>query len=216
MSAVVVSRFDSVSFLRAAIQADIVRDTSTANTTTINNAGFRQGRRGSGSGSGSGGCPPFAFSYADGVAVDRGQEERLSVKDIAVTSSPAASSTSSTAGEVFLDQRWEEDIASDDSERKELRVFLRACDPRTQQPTADNGAGGVLHRWEDLQGGSWGNEVNERVRASTFLRNGRDRHASISSACSRSRQQWERVVKLGAVSQKKSNKSDHQEYINLP
>lgn len=160
VSAVAVSPFDSVSFLRAAIQADIVRDASSVTTTTVNNAGYRQGHCDSGSGGGRGGCPPFAFSYADGVAVDRGQEERLSVKDIAVTSS-VASSASSAVGEATYDHRWGEDSASEQSGHKELRVFLRACEPRTQQPTADHGTSGVLHRWEDLQGTSWGDEVNQ-------------------------------------------------------
>lgn len=172
VSAVVVSPFDSVSFLRAAIQSDVVRGTNSANTTTTSNAGYRQGRRGSGSGSGR--CPPFAFFYADGVAIDRGQEERISVKDIAITSSSAASSSASTAaGEAAYDQqRWEGNSASDGSGRKELCVFLRACEPRTKQPTAGHSTGGVLHRWEDLQGGSWGNEVIRHASCFHFSSNG--------------------------------------------
>lgn len=133
------SPFDSVSFLRAAIQADITK------TTTSTNVGHRHGHRGNH------GCPPFAFSYADGVAIDRGQEERLSVKDIAVQSPPPACTLTD-------DQQWEASHESGRRVHKEMHVFLRACKPRTKQATTDDGAG-VLHRWESLQGGSWGDEV---------------------------------------------------------
>ena len=142
MSAVVVSPFDSVSFLRAAIQADMVKTTISSN-----NAGHRHGPRGYR------GCPSFAFSYADGVAIDRGQEERLLVKDIATKSSPACSVTDD-------DPRWEGGNEGRESGQGGMLVFLRAGEPRTKQATTDDGAG-VLHRWESLQGGCFGDEVRK-------------------------------------------------------
>lgn len=147
MSALILSPFDSVSFLRAAIQADIMK------TTTSNNTRHRHGHRGHH------GCPPFAFFYADGVAIDRGQEERLSVKDIAIQSSPACTVTD--------DPQWEVGNESGGSVQKEMHVFLRACEPRTKHATTDVGAG-VLHRWESLSGGSLGDEVRKLGRVVSF------------------------------------------------
>lgn len=143
---------DSVSFLRNAIRADITK------TSTSSNAGHRQGHRGHH------GCPPFAFSYADGVAIDRGQEDRLSVKDIAMQSPPPSSALTN-------DEQWGADTTSGGSVRKEMQVFLRAGGPRTNQTTTDDG-GRALHRWESLQGRSWGDEVSNEARLATFRSTG--------------------------------------------
>lgn len=151
------SPFDSVSFLRAAIRADITK------TTTNNIAGHRQGHRGYRE------CPPFAFSYADGVAIDRGQEERLSVKDVAIevrSSPPACAVTADPEREVGNESG---------SVLKEMHVFLRAGEPRTKQSTTDDGAG-VLHRWENLQGGPRADEVRKQARVAS-LRKERGRGA---------------------------------------
>ena len=148
------SPFDSVSFLRVAIQADIMK------AAISNNAGHRHGHRGYH------GCPPFAFSYADGVAIDRGQEERLSVKDIAIQSSaPPCTVTDDPEREVGIESG---------SVLKEMNVFLRAGEPRTKQATTDDGAG-VLHRWESLQRGSCGGEVREQLAKPVFERRERPR-----------------------------------------
>ncbi|CAM9142334.1 unnamed protein product, partial [Hapterophycus canaliculatus] len=165
VSAVTVSPFDNVSYLRAAIQADIVRHTRGATRET--GASDSTGHRANGvDGSG---CPLFTFFYADGVAIHRGQEERLSVKDIAIkTPSP----TAGAAADCF-ELRWE-DKGSGDGERNctEMTVFLRASESGTEQAgTGDGsgggGGGGVLHRWESLQAGAWGNEAFWRSPAST-------------------------------------------------
>ncbi len=149
------SPFDSVSFLRAAIQADAVRDTGTA-TNAVNSTGHRQRSRVIR------GCPPFSFSYADGVAIDRGQEERLSVKDIAITSS-SCYANSMTADE--HDQQWAGNTGSGEVAEKEMRVLLRAYESPTGQDATDESAGGVLHRWESMHGGFCGPEVIGKLAA---------------------------------------------------
>lgn len=149
------SAFDSVSFLRAAIQADVVRDTRWVEETSASansTAGHRHGngRRGRGDL-----CPPFTFCYADGVAIDPGQEERLSVKDIAVDPALQATGAAAAADPSDSDQLWDQGSGSG-----EMRVFLQACEPLTEQG-ASHGGGGVLHRWESLQGGPWNTEVSK-------------------------------------------------------
>lgn len=147
------SRLDSVSLLRAAIQADVVRDIGT---------GHRQGNRVIRE------CPPFSFSYADGVAIDRGQEERLSVKDIAIT--PSSFSATSMAADDH-DQRWDGNTDSAQSAEKEMLVLLRACESPTGQDATYESAGGVLHRWESMHGGFYGKEViSTLVAAGDFPR----------------------------------------------
>lgn len=137
-----------------------------------NNAGHRHGHRGYH------GCPPFAFSYADGVAIDRGQEERLSVKDIAIQSSaPPCTVTDDPEREVGIESG---------RVLKEMHVFLRAGEPRTKQATTDDGAG-VLHRWESLQRGSCGGEVREQAREASFRKTGGAEVLSASRCISRER-----------------------------
>lgn len=158
VSTVDMSAFDSVSFLRTAIQADIVRDTRSAEETSAagsSAAGHRHGngRRGRGDL-----CPPFTFCYADGVAIDPGQEERLSVKDIAVDPALQATGAGAAADRSGSNQRWDQGGGSG-----EMRVFLRACEPLTEQNASHGGGGGVLHRWESLQGGAWNTEVSKGI-----------------------------------------------------
>lgn len=151
------SPVDSVSLLRAAIQADIVRDTRGTTTKT----GASSGAAGHLVDGGGSGCPLFSFSYADGVAIDRGQEERLSVKDIAINSS----SPSAGAPTDCFDLQWEDGNGGDGGGScTEMVVFLRASGSETEHAgtgdgSAGGGDGGVLHRWESLQAGAWGNEV---------------------------------------------------------
>lgn len=137
---------DSVSSLRVTIQADIMK------TISGDSAGHRHGQHAYH------GCPPFAFFYADGVAIDRGQEERLSVNDIAVQSSTD-------------DRQWGVGNESVGGVQREMHVFLRACEPRTKQATTDDGAG-VLHRWESLHGGSWSDEVRKQARVASVRKAG--------------------------------------------
>lgn len=152
------SPFDSVSFLRATIQADIMH------ATISNNAGHRHGH------CGFHGCPPFAFSYADGVAIDRGQEERLSVKDIAIRSSATCTVTDGP--------QWE--VGNESGEIvQEMHVFLRACEPRTKQATTDDGAG-MLHRWDSLQGGCSRDEVRKQACNASFRKTGGAEMLSVS------------------------------------
>ncbi|CAM9534987.1 unnamed protein product, partial [Scytosiphon promiscuus] len=165
VSAVTASPSDSVSSLRAAIQADIVCDTREAARKTGGSAAA-SGLRATG---GDSECPVFSFFYADGVAIERGQEERLSVKDIAIDlSSPDAGTVAND-----FDPRWKDDDSGDGGGScEELAVFLRASEFGTEEVgTGDGsgggGGGGVLHRWESLQEGSWGNEAFWRGPAST-------------------------------------------------
>lgn len=153
------SPFDSVSFLRAAIQADVVHDMGTR-TIAVNSTVHRQGSRGTRE------CPPFFFSYADGVAIDRGQEERLAVKDIAITSSSFCASGVAAEDQ---DQQWNGNTDGGESTDKDMCVLLRVCESPTEQDTTGESGSGVLHRWESMQGGFCGIEViSEGMAAGIF------------------------------------------------
>lgn len=140
VSAVEMSPFDSVRSLRAAIHSDIGRK----NRPTIGVHG--------GGGGGGRGSPAFLFSYADGVPINRGQEDRLSVQDIAIAS-PSSRATNADSRGGGEDGR---------GHSAEACVFLRACSYQSSELETGDGSvleGDVLSRWGSLQGGSCGNEV---------------------------------------------------------
>lgn len=128
VAVVTVSPSDSVSSLRAAIHADAHR-----------------------------GSPAFLFSYADGVPIDRGQEDRLRVRDMAVHS-PISSA-------LDMDLPWEQATRS-----QETLVFVQGYAPMKEQTTSDAAdGGGLLHRWENLEGGQMNREVRECTYQSSCL-----------------------------------------------
>lgn len=139
---------DSVRSLRAAIHADI--DRNKRPTIDANHRG----------GSDGGGSPAFLFSYADGVPIDRGQEGRVSVQDIAIASSPSRTTHNAD------DPGGEGGGGGGGGWRSaEVCVFLRACSFQSSELEMGDGGcaheGGVLSRWGRLpgEGGSCGDEV---------------------------------------------------------
>ena len=138
------SPFNSVRSLRAAILADF--DRKTRPSVDVRGGG------GSGGGDSSGTPPAFLFSYADGVPIDRGQEDRLSVQDIALASSPCSRATNSVIRKGGREDR---------GRSGEACVFLRACSYQDDELETGDGLheGGVLSRWGSLRGGSCESEV---------------------------------------------------------
>lgn len=103
------------------------------------------------------GSPGFLFSYADDVPIAYDQEDRLSVRDIAVAAAPPGSSDfhalcrdgvppNETNVHVYI-RRYSRDHSSPGRSNNEL-----------QSPE-----GGALRRWDHLQGMSWPGEVRLRL-----------------------------------------------------
>lgn len=122
---VVISPFDDLLSFREAIRADA--------SPPQNVAVLRQG------------TPGFIFLYADGVPIDRRQEGRILVGDIAVA---APHSRSVEPG------------FSRSKEKCALIRSFRGLDSRAGTAASSTFAdGGVLHRWEHLRGSPWEAEV---------------------------------------------------------
>lgn len=124
MAAVAISPQDSVCSLRAAINNELHPD-------LVPGVGDATGST-------------FLFCYADGVPIDRGQEERLYVRDITIQSSGSDT--------VDIDSPW-----NSKGHPTEMCVFVH----KEREAVEEAGAQRVLHRWENLQGGSFESEVSE-------------------------------------------------------
>lgn len=122
---VIVSPFDDLLSFREAIKAD---------TSSPQNVAVLRQR-----------TPGFTFLYADGVPIDRRQEGRILVGDIAVA---APHSRSVESG------------FSRSNEKCALIQSFRGLDSRVGKAACSTLAdGGVLHRWEHFRGSSWAAEV---------------------------------------------------------
>lgn len=136
------SPLDKACSLRASINAEVRREHS-----IVTNPRRRGGLA-------------FFFSYADGVPIDLGQEERLLVKDIAT--SPAFSARDINSGDYTP---WGEG-----EQPREACVFLRLSSSNGGPARHRTGNCGALHRWEDLPGRSHEIEVHSCCRLQSSVR----------------------------------------------